>query len=138
MSLKLTGLLLVIMLALSTSVSSAHASSHNGGFIKEDQKQVVAYYPSPSDHTVILPNGDIAYNQIGFDVVKKNGKSGNFQQWYFGDDGTNYHSVWKVQKNDKCPNSSVEIEQAYNPPDGDTWGDYLEPDADYCVKTNEF
>lgn len=72
----------------------------------------------------------------GKDIVMNAGQSGNLQQWFFGTSETEglhgEHSLWKESK-DGCQQNQVLIEDAHP-----EWGTYLEPGADYCVKTNDF
>jgi hypothetical protein len=96
---------------------------------------VVAYYESGAHG---IPDEPGIYHE-GKDLVMRAGKSGNFQQWFYGF-ANEYggviegdHTVWKLQKDDQCADGWTEIEDAYP-----EWGDYLEPGADYCVKTNDF
>lgn len=88
---------------------------------------VVAYYEN-GPHTIPL---NPQFSVEGFDLVMKNGNSGNFNQWFWNGD-IGYHSVWNMTKNGKCENG-VLIHNAYP-----GWGYYLVPNADYCVITNEF
>jgi hypothetical protein len=95
---------------------------------------VVAYYPTGPHGIVGIPGT----NHEGADLVMKAGKSGNFQQWFYGTNpltGETYgvHSIWNVTKNGKCPANATLVENAYP-----GWGDYLQPGADYCVIENIF
>jgi uncharacterized protein YbdZ (MbtH family) len=97
---------------------------------------IVAHYED-GPHTIIgIDGSDEEVSLEGKDIVMKAGKSGNFQQWFEND--KNYHSVWRhVGEATECPEGWVLVENAKNPDDGDTWGDYLE-EGNYCVRTNEY
>lgn len=97
---------------------------------------VVSYYPEGLHGIPDEPG----ITHEGKDIVMAAGKSGNFQQWFYGTayelDGTRVvgkHTVWKVKKGLDCPDTWTEIKNAY--PD---WGYHFEPGKDYCVKTNDF
>lgn len=86
--------------------------------------------------------GESEYHE-GKDVVMAAGKSGNFQQWFYGysaEDGgiiEGDHSVWKLSKDGSCPDNSFAM--TVTGPDGDNfWGDYLEYGSTYCIHTNDF
>ncbi len=66
-------------------------------------------------------------------MVTKRGNSGGIEAWYTGDDGTGFHSVWNETKKSNCPNGWVYFANPYP-----EWGDYLTPDANYCVHVNSF
>ena len=102
-------------------------------FFAEGNPNIVANYHD-GIHTIPGEQEDI---HTGMDVVMRAGKSGNFQQWFLGDSEQEgfhgEHSLWKESKDGTCKNGDVLIEDAHP-----GWGDYLNPEADYCVKTNEF
>jgi len=101
----------------------------------EHNPNVVAYYET-GPHGIVGESG--VYHE-GEDIVMRAGKSGNFQQWFYGESDETQgkegdHSVWLVKKDGKdCPDHFVLVENA-----SENWGDYLKPGADYCVKTNDF
>jgi len=88
---------------------------------------VVAYY---EDGIHAIPLNATIWLE-GYDLVMKNGNSGNFNQWFWNGD-IGYHSVWNVTKNGNCANGVLIHDP--NP----LWGDYLVDNADYCVITNIF
>jgi hypothetical protein len=99
-----------------------------------NNSQIVANYTS-GDHGI---PGETA-THTGSDVVKLNGHSGNLNQWFYGTSTENGgitegdHSVWKnIGTSTNCPNGTL-IVNAYP-----AWGYYLQPGANYCVKTNDF
>lgn len=102
-------------------------------FKAENNPQIVANYPT-GDHGIV---GE-PYLHEGADVVMKAGKSGNFQQWFYGTSAEpNHpvegdHSVWKLSKDGTCKDGWDLVENA-----NQSWGDYLQP-GNYCVKTNDF
>lgn len=105
-------------------------------FKAEDKNpNVVAYYEN-EDHGI--PGNDLYHE--GEDLVIQAGKSGVFQQWFYGS-GDDYegdhghHSVWKPSK-DGCPPNWFEMTVTVEG-GGNYWGDYLEPGA-YCIHTNDF
>lgn len=92
---------------------------------------VVAYYTS-GPHGII---GEAEYHE-GIDLVMRTGSNGNFQQWFYGNSASEglhgEHSVWKVKKKN-CPRNWILVPNPYP-----AWGDYLQPNVDYCVLTNGF
>lgn len=127
---KLIFSFLILLSLVFFGTSAAFASPIQPNF---DNPNVVAYYPS-GIHTIVGEQNDV---HTGIDIVMAAGGSGNFQQWFLGT-STNEglhgdHSVWLVQKNGSCANGWTEVVNAYP-----SWGDYLQPGANYCVKTNEF
>ncbi len=118
------GISLMIMFVLvGTAAASFKANDNN--------PQQVAYYPT-GPHGI---PGEDEYHE-GSDLVERNGGSGNFQQWFYGTSESEGlhgdHTVWKISKSG-CPEGWLLILQPYP-----EWGDYLTPDVDYCVKTNDF
>lgn len=127
-----------IVTAISASVimigafaSSAFAAPFNA----TNNPQIVANYSS-GDHGVV---GEFVTHN-GADVVMRAGNSGNFQQWFYGtsdENGGNTegdHSIWRnVGDSTDCHAKEVLVENA-----SASWGDYLQPGANYCVKTNDF
>jgi hypothetical protein len=103
-------------------------------FPNPDNQQIVAYYTT-GDHGI---PGE-PYLHTGQDAVKANGKSGNFQQWFYGwsaEDGgiiEGDHSVWKVEGPIGCAEGWL-LMITPNP----AWGVYLVPNVNYCVKTNDY
>lgn len=122
----LTGLF-ALLVAL-TVVSVAYAAPNNQSKA-ENNPNVVAYY---EDGLHAIPTDPIQYLE-GTNLVTRRGNDGQIQAWYTGADGTGYHSVWNYSKDGTCSGDWVLIENAYP-----GWGDYLTPDADYCVKVNAF
>jgi hypothetical protein len=110
-----------------------NTSDEEINFDDPDSAHIVAFYTS-GRHEIPGEEND---NHYGNDIVMRSGKSGNFQQWFYGTSDKKglhgEHTVWKVKKGNDCQNGWMEIRQAYP-----QWGDYLEPNTDYCVKTNEF
>lgn len=93
--------------------------------------QVVAFYQTGA-HGIVGEN----YLHTGVDLVKRNGNSKNFQQWFLGDSAEGFHgdhSVWKISKDGTCAADWIAVPNA-----SASWGDYLEAGATYCVKTNSF
>lgn len=124
-------LLLTILIAAVFFATKASAAPFKAA---DKNPNVVAFYET-GPHGIADEPG--IYHE-GMDIVMKAGKSGNFQQWFYGFADENGgviegdHSVWRVAK-DGCSNGWTRIEDAYP-----EWGDYLKPGADYCVKTNDF
>lgn len=126
--------LLALFTALAVSLfgaTAAFAAPFNAG----NNPQIVANY-STGDHGI---PGE-PYLHTGADVVMRAGNSGNFQQWFYGTSAENGgitegdHSVWKnVGTSTSCSDNETLVADAYP-----QWGDYLEPGANYCVKTNDF
>lgn len=119
-------------LLLSALTPVAFAAPFNAA---DNNPQVEAYYPT-GDHGIVGEND----THTGQDLVMRAGNSDNFQQWFYGtstENGGNTegdHSVWKnVGDKTSCNGNSVSVQNAYP-----AWGDYLEPGANYCVKTNDF
>lgn len=111
-----------------TATTGAFAAPNNPNKA-ENNPNVVANYPLGLH---AIPTDPITY-LIGTNLVEKRGNSGQIQAWYTGEDGHGVHSVWNISKNGTCPEGWVLIENAYP-----SWGDYLKPGSDYCVKTNTF
>ncbi len=120
------GTLTTFFVLLATSVASAAPNNENKA---ENNPNVVAYYELGLH---AIPKDPIQY-VVGTNIVTTRGNSGQIEAWYTGEDNHGFHSVWNITKDNKCPKDWVLIENAY--PD---WGDYLIPDADYCVKVNAF
>ncbi len=118
-----------ILFALFATTASAQPANDQKG---ENNPQVVAYYTSGPHAIPGDPN-----LHYGYDLVKANGESGNFQQWFYGWSETEgwygKHTLWKVSKDDNCKNDGVAIWDP-NP----AWGDYLVDNVWYCAKTNDF
>lgn len=94
---------------------------------------VVANYPT-GNHTVIMPDGSIAYNQMGADVVMVTGNSNNGQQWYLNPDGGGVHTNFKdVGSDTSCSPGWTFIGKA-NP----SWGSYFTAGDNYCANSNSF
>ncbi|MBU2577862.1 hypothetical protein KKA69_03435 [Patescibacteria group bacterium] len=88
-----------------------------------------------------IPVQDSGYHE-GEDLVTRAGKSGVFQQWFYGE-GQDYegdhghHSVWKQSK-DGCPPNWFEM-TVTEKSGSNFWGDYLDLEpGDYCIHTNDF
>ncbi|HUZ92706.1 MAG TPA: hypothetical protein VNG29_01775 [Candidatus Paceibacterota bacterium] len=116
------------MLGLSSTVLAAPFTAVNN-------PQIVANYPTGT-HGIV---GEY-YLHTGADVVMRAGASGNFQQWFRGTSAENGgvtegdHSVFLINRNNRCPNSSwMTVPNA-----GASWGSYLVQGAGYCVHTNDF
>jgi hypothetical protein len=121
----------IIFAALTIAALALPAGVAAAPFNAADKNpQVVAYYPT-GIHAIA--GNPITYHE-GADLVKRNGASGNFQQWYQHPDGWGIHSVWKdVGSQTTCSKGWVFIAQA-NP----GWGDYLTAGANYCVHNNYY
>ncbi len=89
----------------------------------------MAYYP---EGLHAIPTDPVTYFN-GTNMVTKRGNSGGIEAWYTGDDGSGFHSVWNETKKSNCPNGWVYFANPYP-----EWGDYLTPDANYCVHVNSF
>ena len=127
-------IIMVLALVLGATLLPAKPVSAAPFNAADNNPQVVAYYPTGPHGIVSIPGA----NHEGEDLVMRAGKSGNFQQWFYGTfplTGETYgvHSVWNETKNGKCPANATLVENAYP-----GWGDYLEPGADYCVIENIF
>lgn len=133
----LTSILLAFFLS---SASPIVAAPFNAG---GKNKQIVAIYLDPtSTHGVV---SEPECNHVGIDVVKKNGNSGNFQQWSYGTQPCTGeplhgdHDLWKLSKDGTCPDKATKIVQPnIGDPNYPGWGTYLEPGATYCVFNNKF
>lgn len=121
-----SGILSFVLLGL---VSTAAVAAPNNESKAENNPQVVAYYPLGLH---AIPTDPITY-VVGTNLVTTRGNSGQIQAWYTAEDGHGYHSVWNIAKKNGCSQNEVLIEDAYP-----SWGDYLVPGADYCVKVNAF
>lgn len=125
--LKILGVIPMFLLM----VSPAFAAPNNA----ENNPNIVANYPT-GDHGI--PGEPATHN--GSDVVMAAGKSGNFQQWFYGtttEEGVvteGDHSVWKLSKDGTCPDNTVQM--TVN--SGNFWGDYLVDGGTYCIRTNDF
>ena len=102
--------------------------------LNSNSSNIVANYSS-GDHGIVGESS----THTGADVVMKAGNSGNFQQWFSGTSAENGgitegdHSVWKnVGSATSCNGGGVLVTNAYP-----AWGSYLQPGANYCVKTND-
>ncbi len=96
---------------------------------------VVAYYPE-GDHGI---PGESFLHQ-GEDLVMRNCRSCNFQQWFLGTSEEQggikegEHTVWRsVGQATTCPKGWILMISPYP-----AWGDYLQPGANYCVHNNDF
>lgn len=118
------------MLVFATPALASPTNINKGN----NNPQVVAFYTS-GDHGIV---GESA-THTGSDLIMQAGNSGNFQQWFTGtstegvtEEGD--HSLWKnVGNSTSCPSGSDLVVNAYP-----AWGDYLQPGANYCVRTNDF
>ncbi len=119
----------VISTLLLLTASTTALAAPNNANKAENNPNVVAYY-EVGLHAI--PTNPVTY-VTGTNLVTKRGNSGQIQAWYTGADGHGYHSVWNVSKKGSCNNDQVFIEDASL-----SWGDYLTPGADYCVKVNAF
>lgn len=127
---KLITSLFAFLVALSVvSVVSAAPNNENKA---ANNPNVVAFYNNEETDLHAIPTDPITY-LYGTNLVLKRGNSDNIEAWYTGSDGTGYHSVWNVSKKGNCSEGWNLIEDAYP-----SWGDYLTPGADYCVKVNAF
>ncbi len=115
----------LLTLGLATSVIAAPNNAPKAA----NNPNVVAYYENGLH---AIPTDPITYLE-GTNIVTRRGRSGQIQAWYTADDGHGYHSVWNISKKGTCKAGWLLIENAYP-----NWGDYLKPDADYCVKVNAF
>jgi hypothetical protein len=117
------------------SVQSAYALPNK---MAEHNPQVVAYYPGPDDIHGIVGEDE---KHTGWDLVKKNGNSGSFQQWFYGESETEglhgEHSLWKVSKDGTCPDNFHLVYNDYENSNS-FWGKHLEDDTYYCVMTHDF
>lgn len=116
----------LVLLAL-TVVRSTFAAPNNANKATNNPN-VVAYY---EEGVHAIPTDPITYLE-GTNLVMRRGNSGQIQAWYTGADGHGYHSIWNLKKSE-CKAGDVLIEDAYP-----SWGDYLVPGADYCVKVNAY
>jgi hypothetical protein len=119
----------VFAIALAFAVVGAAQAAPTGA--AWSNPNVVAFYTS-GPHGI---PGEPFYHE-GMDLVMRMGNTGNFQQWFYGDSEEPVgvhgdHSVWKVMKNGEC--NGVVMHNPYP-----AWGDYLTPDVDYCVTTNDY
>lgn len=127
----------VLIFFVSSGLSLAAPWTPAGNQITPNDK-FVAYYPD--GRKAIAGLGDQYY---GRDLVMRRGNSGDFQQWFEGNDPNGnfvaIHSVWNLlKKGDSCPNDWIKIVNA-NPAGPDYgWGDYLVEGADYCVHNNYY
>lgn len=124
---KIYGGIASIVFAL-FAVSSISAAPNNESKAVNNP-QVVAYYPIGLH---AIPTNPVQY-VVGTNLVMQRGNSGQIQAWYTQEDGHGFHSEWNISKNGKCGGDKVYIANAYP-----SWGDYLVPDADYCVGVNAF
>ncbi|MDQ3098189.1 MAG: hypothetical protein M3Q44_00375 [bacterium] len=124
---KTLSVLLGVAFTLAT-VSTVFAAPNNA-HKAENNPNVVAYYPLGLH---AIPTSPVTYF-TGTNLVTKRGNSGQIQAWYTGTDNHGYHSVWNLAKKGTCPSDWNLIASAYP-----SWGDYLVPGADYCVKVNAF
>jgi hypothetical protein len=121
-----------LALSVVANPSKVLAAPYNAA---DNNPQVVAFYPTGPHGIPSEPGG----NHEGMDLVMQAGKSGNFQQWFYGTfpaggEGLHGdHDVWLVSKDGTCPPNATLVPQAYP-----GWGDYLVPGADYCVMNNDF
>jgi len=120
------------VLLLSAFTPAAFAAPFNAA---NNNPQVQAYYPT-GDHGIAGESD----THTGQDLVMKAGNSGNFQQWFQGtstENGGNTegdHSVWKnVGDSTTCNGNNSTLVTNANP----SWGNYLQPGANYCVHTND-
>ena|SRR5258708_6259508 len=115
------------------SAGAIFAAPYNPNFVNP---QVVAFYTSG-------PHGipsETCSNHYGFDLVMRDGNSGNFQEWSYGstpcdENGVLHgdHDLWQISKDGTCPDKATTIPNAYP-----GWGSYLTPGATYCVLNNDF
>jgi hypothetical protein len=119
---------ITLAIALLASGQTALAAPNNAQKAANNPN-VVAYYPLGLH---AIPTDPIQY-VIGTNMVTQRGNSGQIQAWYTKEDGHGFHSVWNNSKDGTCPDNSVLIVDAYP-----SWGDYLTPGQDYCVKVNAF
>jgi hypothetical protein len=69
----------------------------------------------------------------GADYVKKLGNFNLFQFFCGTSPSEGLHrevSLWKLARDKQCPSGWILLEKPFP-----AWGDYLKPEADYCVKT---
>ncbi len=128
MTLKNLALLIINLVLLLTVTPQVLAAPDNANKA-ENNPDVVAYYPTGIHAIAADP---ISY-VTGSDLVMKRGNTGQIQQWFTGEDNHGIHSVWNTSNDGICQNNWVLIKKAYP-----SWGDYLTPDADYCVHNNTF
>lgn len=125
----------IVAVVMASVATSAKALPFN---MADNNPQVVSYYPQ-GVHGIV---GSPFYHE-GEDLVKMNGNSKSFQQWFCGtsaEEGEHcHHSVWKVQKDNvpECPANWIPIYSDHQNPNN-FWGDHTEDDTWYCVMTNEF
>jgi hypothetical protein len=102
-------------------------------FNATNNPNIVANYDSGT-HGIISESE----THTGMDVVMRAGNSGNFQQWFLGtssEDGFHGdHSLWQLAKDNITHSSAWILVQNAFP----SWGDYLMPEANYWVHTNDF
>lgn len=128
----------ILVILTLVSLSFVFASPLRAAPFKAEDKNpnVVAYY---EDGPHGIP-GNSAHHE-GEDIVMQAGKSGVFQQWFYGE-GEDYegkhghHSVWKPA--DGCPANWFEM-TVTGSGGGNFWGDYLDLEpGTYCIHTNDF
>jgi hypothetical protein len=119
----------LITLAAVFAVTKTAMAAPNNANKAENNPNQVAYYELGLH---AIPTDPVTY-VTGTNIVTKRGNSGQIQAWYTAEDGHGYHSVWNNSKNGVCHADEVLIVDAYP-----SWGDYLTPGEDYCVKVNSF
>ena len=112
-------------LIIRTSVFSATSSFQN----TESNRNKVVYYP---DGIHAIPTDPVAY-LTGTSLVTRRENTGQIQSWSTGEDGSGFHSVWNITKDNKCPERWVYFVDPFP-----EWGDYFTPDANYCVFVNTY
>lgn len=134
MYVKLFSAILTVAVLLITGASVTSAAP----WIPADNQvtpndRFVAYYDWGTDHTI----PGIGNHYIGRDLVMQRDSTGQFHQWFEGEnpDGVYVaiHSVWNLSKDGTCPVDWITIPNAYP-----GWGDYMTPGATYCVHNNYY
>jgi len=110
----------MVIFAAAPSASAALSTSPFPG--------TVAYYLT-GPHAIV---GETPIH-YGKDVVVRKGQEDTFVQWFCGTaEGQALHcthSFWQVARTPgQCPNGWVLVPEA-----SPAWGDYLKPNSDYCV-----
>ena len=112
----IAGITTALVFTIGASITSA------APFNAASNPNIVANYPTG-------PHGIV--------VVMRAGQSGNFQQWFEGTSASEgyhgEHSLWKESQTGECKDKEYLVSNAHP-----EWGDYLAPDTDYCVKTNDY
>lgn len=135
---KVLSLFVVFGLFLATAQTAAAAPFN----ACDKNPQIVSCYTGldqngqPHRHAIVGYQGDF----YGKDLVKRNGNSGNFQQWFYGKtpwgETVGIHSLWKVAKNNTCTQGWHFVNDANPVGPNVGWGTHFPEGVDYCVHNN--